>query len=105
MQRADLIQLYVGTASSGGITQMVPITGAWTDKADLLSLKTPEKNPMSLVMDSEKLVVSPCRNNLVILIAHGSSMDAQTGSLSWSTSLWRTQLKRVLVVLVTLRPV
>jgi hypothetical protein len=36
---------------------MGPLSGAWTDKAEELRLQTPERNPMSLVMDREKLVV------------------------------------------------
>lgn len=37
---------------------MMPIAGAWRDEAAAMDLQTPEKNPMSLVVDRDRLIVS-----------------------------------------------
>ena len=37
---------------------MIPIRGAWSDVADEVGLQTPGKNPMSIVMDRDKVAVS-----------------------------------------------
>ncbi|OCF74968.1 hypothetical protein I204_03815 [Kwoniella mangroviensis CBS 8886] len=56
-------QLYVGVPGQSdqggqdGGTDMIPVTGAWRDKSEVLNLQTPGKNPMSLVLDREKFVV------------------------------------------------
>jgi len=52
------IQLYVTAPGPEGTTQMVPVAGAWREAAERLGLQTPEKNPMSLVIDREKFAVS-----------------------------------------------
>ena len=37
---------------------MIPLRGAWAQEAERYSLQTPGKNPMSIVMDRDKVVVS-----------------------------------------------
>ncbi|WVQ83632.1 hypothetical protein IAT38_005773 [Cryptococcus sp. DSM 104549] len=48
-------------------TEMIPITGAWAAKAQELSLQTPEKNPMSLVLDREKFVYG-CTDGTIVVV-------------------------------------
>lgn len=37
---------------------MMPIAGAWRHETAALDLQTPEKNPMSIVVDRDRLIVS-----------------------------------------------
>ena len=62
MPDVDAAQLYVGASEDSSTqlkTVMIPIRGAWAAEAERLGLQTPEKNPMSIVMDRDKLVASP----------------------------------------------
>lgn len=67
-----MLQLYIAVPNEEGKSDMIPVAGVWSDCAAELGLQTPGKNPMSLVMDREKLIVSrSTRDNLILVWLHG----------------------------------
>lgn len=64
-------QLYVGAPMTNGrdaSTQMIPLGGAWATQAVRLGLQTPEKNPMSIVIDRDKLAYG-CTDGTIVVVS------------------------------------
>ncbi|WVF68610.1 hypothetical protein IAT40_003380 [Kwoniella sp. CBS 6097] len=60
--------LYIGVPKSDEEgTEMRPVSGAWASRAEELHLQTPEKNPMSLVLDREKFVYG-CTDGSIVVV-------------------------------------
>ncbi|OCF37122.1 hypothetical protein I316_01027 [Kwoniella heveanensis BCC8398] len=60
--------LYIGVPRRDGKrTEMKDVGGAWASRADELNLQTPEKNPMSLVLDREKFVYG-CTDGSIVVV-------------------------------------
>ncbi|WWD16533.1 hypothetical protein CI109_100960 [Kwoniella shandongensis] len=53
-------------------TKMIPVKGAWVDRAEELNVQTPEKNPMSLVLDRDKFVYG-CTDGTIVVVGFDGS--------------------------------
>ncbi|WVW80126.1 hypothetical protein I302_102101 [Kwoniella bestiolae CBS 10118] len=75
--------LYVGVprqsdSDQGEGTDMIPVSGAWRDKSEMLDLQTPGKNPMSLVLDREKFVYGCTDGSIVVVGFLGHEYTTET---------------------------
>ncbi|WVQ96144.1 hypothetical protein IAU59_003247 [Kwoniella sp. CBS 9459] len=55
--------------------ELRPVGGAWASRADEMNLQTPEKNPMSLVLDREKFIYGCTDGSIVVVGFLGYDYD------------------------------